>query len=108
LEIDMKRILAVAVLALASIPAMAQHWHGHGFRHHGYHHNVDNWVAPLIIGGVIGAVIANNRDPVVVQQPPVVVVQQPSIYTQRQIFCTAWKEIQNPDGVIYRERSCTQ
>ena len=30
------------------------------------------------------------------------------VYVQRQTVCTEWKEIQNPDGVIYRERTCTQ
>lgn len=109
----MKKILAVAVLTLATVPAMAQHWHGNGFRHHGhirYHGGGNgNWVAPLIIGGVVGAAIANNRqqETIVLQQPPVV-VQNPPVYVQRQTVCTEWKEIQNSDGTIYRERTCTQ
>ena len=107
----MKRFLAVLLLTLVTVPAMAQHWHGHGFRHHGQHRyyggNV-NWVAPLIIGGVVGAAIANNRQQeTIVLQPPVY-VQTPPVYVQRQTVCTEWKEIQNADGVIYRERTCTQ
>ena len=62
----------------------------------------NDWVAPLIIGGIAGAVIANaNQQPVVVQQPQTVIVQT-------QTVCSAWKEIQQPDGQIYRERTCTK
>ena len=105
----MKKILAVLLLTLASVPAMAQ-WHGHGFRHHGYygHYSGGSWVAPLIVGGIVGAVIANNRETVVVQPQPTVVYQQTPVYVQRQPVCTEWREIQNPDGVIYRERTCSQ
>ena len=105
----MKRILAVLLLTLVSVPAMAQHWHGHGIRHgHGYYGGSGGWVAPLIIGGVVGAAIANSRETVVVQPQPPVVVQNPPVYVQRQTVCTEWKEIQNSDGTIYRERTCTQ
>jgi hypothetical protein len=102
----MKKVLAVLLLTLAAVPAMAQHWHGHGFRHHGHHvyHSGGGWIAPLIIGGVVGAAIANR--PV---QPETVIVQQPqTVFIQRQPVCTEWKEIQTPDGQIYRERTCTQ
>lgn len=99
-----KIILALSLLAVAGT-ASAQWHHHHGYRGPTVVYR-DNWVAPLIIGGIAGAVIANSRQPetVVVQQPPVV-VQQP-VYIQRQSVCTEWKEIQQPDGTIYRERSC--
>ena len=103
----MKRVLAVLLLTLAAVPAMAQHWHGHGFRHHGHYSGGSGWVAPLIIGGVVGAAIANSREPVVVQPQPTIVYQNPPVYVQRQTVCTEWKEIQNSDGTIYRERTCT-
>jgi hypothetical protein len=100
-----KIILALSLLAVLET-ANAQ-WH-HGHHHHGPRviYRDSNWVAPLFGGVVLGAVIANSRQPetVVVQQPPVV-VQQP-VYVQRQPVCTEWKEIQQPDGTIYRERSC--
>ena len=69
----------------------------------------NDWVAPLIIGGIAGAVIANANQPqsVVVQQQPVV-VQRPVIVQQPVTVCTDWKEIQQPDGQIYRERNCYQ
>jgi hypothetical protein len=110
----MKRILAITVLALASVPAMAD-WY-YGGHHHGGYRGGNNWVAPLVIGGIAGAVIAHEyQPPVYVQQPPVyiqqapVVVQQPvpvQPYTNGN--CTAWKEIQTPDGRIYKERNCYQ
>ena len=111
----MKKVLAVLLLTLVTAPAMAQHWHGHGFRHHGHHGYYygggvnGKWVAPLIIGGVVGAAIANNRqqETIVIQRPPVV-IQNPPVIIERQTVCTEWKEIQNADGVIYRERTCTQ
>ena len=104
----MKKILVgLALLTLAST-AMAQHWqhhwHHHHYRHHGYIHGGGNgnWVAPLVIGGVVGAAIANNR------RQETIVLQQSPVYVQRQPVCTEWKEIMNADGTIYKERTCTQ
>jgi hypothetical protein len=98
----MKKILLVIAL-FAATAAQAQ-WH-HDHRHWEPRTVIverNDWVAPLIIGGIAGAVIANaNQQPVVVQQQPVV-IQQP------QVVCTSWKEIQQPDGQIYRERNCYQ
>ena len=77
---------------------MAQHYHGHGIRHGGYYRGGPGfgwWVAPVVTG-VIGYEIAKQQQ---------VIVQQP-VYVQRQPVCTEWKEIQQPDGTIYRERSC--
>ena len=56
----------------------------------------------MIIGGVVGAAIANNR------RQETIVLQQPPVYVHRQTVCTEWKEIMNADGIIYRERTCTQ
>jgi hypothetical protein len=101
----MKKVLAVAVLTLAAIPAMAQH---HGY-HGGHWHRGGGgwvWVVPTIIGGVVGYEIAKNQPPVVVQQPPVV-VQQPTV-TVQPVNCSPWTEIQNPDGTITRTRTCAQ
>ena len=111
----MKKLFITLILACATLPALAQPYHGHGFRHHGHHGYYygggvnGNWVAPLIIGGFVGAAIANNRQQeTIVLQKPSVVIQNPPVYVQRQTVCTEWREIQNPDGTIYRERTCTQ
>ena len=100
----MKKLLALLLLTV-SFTASAQHYHGHGIRHHGHHGYYygggvnGNWVAPLIIGGFVGAAIANRPT-----QPETIIIRQP-IFTEQ--TCTAWKEIQSNDGTIYRERTCT-
>jgi hypothetical protein len=103
----MKKILISLALLMVTVPALAQHWrHGHhgpyGHARYYGHYGHNNWVAPLIIGGVVGAVIANRpaqADTIIVQQQPIYVPQE---------SCTPWKEVQTPDGRIYRERTCTQ
>lgn len=99
----MKKIILATLLATASVSAMAQHWN-HGHRHHGHarYYGHSGWVAPLIIGGVVGAAIANRP-----AQAETIIVQQQPIYVPQE-SCTPWKEIQTPDGKIYRERTCTQ
>jgi hypothetical protein len=103
----MKRII-LSMLLLAITGTASAQWRHH---HHGHGPTViyrdSNWVAPLILGGIVGAVIANQQQSVVVQQPPVYVQPQP-VFVQRQVVCTEWKEIQQPDGQVYRERTCTQ
>jgi len=99
----MKKILISFALFLVSVPVFAQHWHT-PHRHHGHarYYGHGGWVAPLIIGGVVGAAIANRP-----AQAETVIVQQQPIYVPQE-SCTPWKEIQTPDGKIYRERTCTQ
>ena len=92
----MKKILTVIALTI-SFSAMAQ---AHGYwRHDG--RGGWNWVAPALVGGVIGYEIA--RPPVVVEQQPVI-VQQPVVTTQQ--MCSPWTQIQNPDGSITTTRTC--
>ena len=100
----MKKILvALSLLALTGT-AIAQHYHGHGFRHPGHYRGpgVGWWVAPVVVGA-IGYEL--GRQQVIVQQQPVVIQQQ---NIPPNITCTEWKEIQGSDGKIYRERTCTQ
>jgi len=72
-----KFVLALSLVLLAG-SASAQ-WH-HGCCYRGGYYGGGGWVAPAIIGGVIGYEIAHP--PVVVQQPPVVVQQSPVIVQQ--------------------------
>lgn len=99
----MKKILVASLLVISG-SAFA---HGsYGYYNH-YHGGGNNWVAPLIIGGMVGYAI--NRPPVVYTQPPVVypapITTIPTVQTQT---CTAWTEIQNPDGTVSRTRTCSQ
>ena len=96
--VNMKKLLALLLLT-ASVSAMAQH--GYGFRPHGYYGGGWGWVAPTVIGGVVGYEIARSQQPVVIQQQPIV-VQQP------QQLCSPWTETQQPDGTITRTRTCSQ
>ena len=98
-----KFLVGLSLLALTGT-AMAQHYHGHGLRHHGHHRGpgVGWWVAPVVVGA-IGYEL--GRQHVIVQQQPVVIQQQT---VPPSITCTEWKEIQGADGKIYRERTCTQ
>ena len=103
----MKKIIALVLVTL-SATAMAQH----GFRHHHHHgyHSVPNysWVAPTIIGGVIGYEIARNYPPVVVQQPVIVQQVPATVYYGQSQQCTAWTEVQNLYGTVTRTRTCSQ
>lgn len=105
----MKKLLLVITLFAATV-AQAQWQHDHRrWEPRTVIVERNDWVAPLIIGGIAGAVIANANQPqpVVVQQQPVV-VQRPVIVQQPATICTDWKEIQTSDGQIYRERNCYQ
>lgn len=64
-----------AGLGTCAVQSHADEWRGHGMRHHGGNH----WIAPALIGGVIGYELSRPR----YYEPPVVVVQQPTtVYTQ--------------------------
>ena len=99
----MKKILVALSLFALTGTAMAQHYHGHGFRHHGprviYR---DNWIAPAVGALIIGAAIneAHNR------HAQTVVIQNPNVQLGQ--VCTPWTETQNQDGTITRTRTCNQ
>ena len=95
----MKKLLALLLLT-ASVSAMAQH--GYGFRPHGYYGGGWGWVAPTVVGGVVGYEIARSQQPVIIQQQQPVIIQQP------QQLCSPWTETQQPDGTITRTRTCSQ
>ena len=90
----MKRLF-LALILLFSMPVWAQH-HGHWRHSSGGNWN---WVAPVIVGGVIGYEMAQPR-------PPVIVTQQPPVIIQQQQNCSPWTQIQNPDGTITTTRTC--
>ena len=98
----MKKILVLITLMLMSVTAFAQYRH-YSPRYYGPYYGGGGWVAPVIIGGVIGYELskANNNNTEVIQQPSVVV-------EQTTMECSPWKEIQTPEGKIYKERTCYQ
>jgi hypothetical protein len=85
----MKKIVLALVLATFASSALADRddfhggYHGGGHYEHYYHgggHGGGNdWLAPLLIGGVAGYVLAQPPRTVVIQQPPVIVQQAPVV-----------------------------
>lgn len=110
----MKQFLKSSILVLAlatAIPAFAQH--GRHYHHRPYHGPTvvyrDNWVAPLILGGIAGAVIVREATrPVVVEQPQQVIIEQQPMIAEKKVICSEWREVQLSDGTVYRERTCSQ
>lgn len=99
----MKKLFLSLLLAGATLPALAQHYHGH-HGHRPHYRPGHGWVTPMILGGVVTYVLT-RPDPMIVQQP--VVVQPPLQIPQGQ-NCTPWTETLNSDGTITRTRTCTQ
>lgn len=97
----MKKLLLSLLLMVFSAPAFAGPYHHH-HRHHGHHHwnhsHPGRWIAPVIIGGVVGYALAQQPAPVIVQQQPVIIPESSN--------CTEWREVQQSDGTIVRERFC--
>ena len=99
----MKKLLVSTLLALGLISTAGAHgWHG-GYRG-GYYGCGSCWVAPAIVGGVIGYELA--RPNYYVEPAPVVIQQQPVIVQGQS--CSPWTQIQNPDGTVTTTRTCTQ
>ena len=109
----MKKFLAVLLLTVSGAVVAGPHgYHGSNLgpyhhRHHGHptYYGHGGWIAPLIIGGVVGAALANR--PLTTQTETVIVQPQPVIVQQQQ-NCSPWTETQNSDGTITRTRTCTQ
>jgi len=93
----MKKLIALVLVTMA-VSTQAQHHHHH--RHGG------NWIAPVIVGGVIGYALTRNHSEPVYNYgyvPPPVVIQPPL-----RSVCTLWTETQYADGTITRTRTCSQ
>jgi hypothetical protein len=92
----MKKLAAaiITITSLACAPASAQHHHG------GYHHRSGGgWVAPLVGGVILGAIIARPpvyaQPPVVVQQPPVIIQQPPVVVEQAPFYGPVFRDYYN-------------
>lgn len=102
----MKKLLLSLLLMVFSAPAFAGPHHHH--RHHGHqhwnhhHHHAGRWIAPVIVGGLVGYALAQ---PTIVNSAPIV-VQQPLPATETYLTCTEWKEVMQSNGTIVRERYC--
>ena len=92
----MKKLLAIFILTVGCAVQAQAH---EGFRHYrGGYYNAGNWVAPALIGGVIGYELSRPRyyeQPVVIQQQPVY-VQQPQPAVQAPPYGYHWQEMVDP------------
>jgi hypothetical protein len=90
-----KLLLALSLFAVVGTANAQWHHHHHGgyYRGGGYYSG-GNWVAPLIIGGVIGYEINRANQRVIVQQPPVIVQSQPVL--QQPPVGYHWEEMIDP------------
>jgi hypothetical protein len=97
----MKKLIAIA-LAMLSVVAIAQpHNHGHWRYNPGPTPWI--WMAPTVIGGVIGYEIA--------RQPPVIVQPSPPAYVTMPVsplVCSPWTQVRNLDGTSTYTRTCNQ
>ena len=92
----MKKLIVGLALVSSGIANAGPHYHG------GY--NVGgNAVWPLLIGGTIGYVMANQQRPVVVQSAPVIV--QPPIYTNSSPVYNLPSAPYNGATPLYEKRS---
>lgn len=97
----MKKILLLILLTIST--AVMSHG-SHGYWRHAPSGGW-SWVAPAVIGGVIGYEISKNNPPqtVIIQQPPPFVIP-PTIVTEQ--VCSPWTQIINPDGTTTYTRTC--
>jgi len=98
----MKKLLLTFII-LISTTVMAENYHqqGHWERRGGNW----SWVAPVVVGGVIGYEVTQMKPSVVVthQQQPNVIKQPPMV---QKTNCSPWTEIRNRDGTVTVTRTC--
>ena len=102
----MKKIIAIVALLL-STSAFAQHGHygHHGHRYHGGGGSGNGkWVAPLIGGVLLGAIISDARANQQVPQTPVIVQQFP-IYQPNTFSCLV--QVYDPITQVIRNEVMT-
>jgi hypothetical protein len=91
----MKKVILATILGLSLVgTASAQHrgYYPHGGYYRGGCYGC-GWVAPVLIGGVIGYELSRQA-PVVVQQQPVIIEQQPVL--QQPPVGYHWQEMIDP------------
>jgi hypothetical protein len=105
--------LLTAATTIIATPAFADGGYHHGYRYHHRHGPVvvyrDNWVAPLVGGVVLGAIIADANAKEKEKEVKQVIVQPAPVTTiTKVVVCSEWKEIMTSDGTVYRERTCKE
>ena len=107
----MKKLIAILLMTLTAGSAMAQH-HGHGNHHRGHRGHGGHgghWIAPAIIGGVIGYGLSRPYYEPYYAPPPVYFAPPPPVYytpptPMIQSNCVRYI-IQNEQGQTLREET---
>lgn len=100
-----KLVVGLILFGLMGVAVANPYGHGHG------HQRNNNWVAPALIGGIVGFAIARQQQPVIVSPqyygyyptPPVVGYYQPQViqtYRYETIFdayCNCYRTIAVPN-----------
>ena len=96
----MKRIITLMIASLTLVSGISQANPNHWNRpHHGYYNRYD-WVAPLVIGGVVTYAITRPPQAVIVQQPPIQVY--PNIQPQPVPYGYHYENILDANCNCYR------
>ena len=101
----MKKIFALLLAMVIATPAMAGPRHYDNYRSHN-HHNNGKWVAPLIGGVVLGAIIADAKAKERENNQNIIVVREPQQYCEPLTII-----VKNRWGEILERRTeyrCTQ
>ena len=88
-----KLALALALLAVVGTASAQAHCCYRGGWHGGYG---GGWIAPALVGGVIGYELSRPNTVVVEQQQPSVIVQQPQTVVQAPPVGYHWQEMVDP------------
>lgn len=110
----MKKVLISIILASVATVSFAETRNEYNYRNfqnqtrnYELRHSHRNYYQQ-VNGGIAGAIIVRESQPVYVKPAPVY-IQQP-VYVPLPVVqstaCSGWRAIQAPDGRIYRERSC--
>lgn len=97
----MRKILLVLALLIVSAPVIAQHRHSGHPHYHQHRHSHNNWVAPAIIAGTLGYLIAREQNPVIIHQynTPYYVQQPQPVCWEIGHYTDAW-------GRLVRQYQC--
>ena len=104
----MKKFIAILLFALTATA------HAGGGHYHGGYYRTGNWVAPALIGGIIGYGMARPyyyppvyTAPPVYTVPPPVYYPQPQVYYQQPVQPQSCQRviIQNEQGQYIREET---
>ena len=100
----MKKFIILFTMLLASSAFANPHGYGHGQGHRYHSGGSGKWVAPLIGGVLIGAIISDARASQQVPQPPIFVQQFP-IYQPNTFSCLV--QVYDPITQVIRNEVMT-